>query len=235
MVLSNASLYTGIREFARRFSNSNTTNYPNAQLDASVNAYYDSFVSEVLKSMDDWDFQGEIATSSLVANQQEMVFPSDILKIKRVEVTYDGTNWYTATKFDISERSSANDTTSIARDFDVSKPYVELHDNSVFLYPIPTVSVTGGIKIWYEKLPTFLSAVTDEPTFSRPFHVGLAYGAAKDFLEQYPSKENSPRLVSATNNVTVVLGRMKEFYQKKDQDRDYVVSASYVEWGYGND
>lgn len=191
------------------------------------------FVSEVLKSMDDWDFQGEIATAPMVVGQQEYIFPTDILKIKRIEATYDGTNWNHDTRFDINDRTDPTDTTSITNDFNVNDPFVDIYDNSIFLYPIPT-SASGIIKIWYEKLPTALSAVTDEPVFARPYHVGLAYGAAKDYCEQYPSKENATRLTTNTNNLTIAIGRMKEFYQKKDQDRDYIVESQFVDYDYGN-
>jgi hypothetical protein len=234
MILYNASISTGIRNFARRFSNSNTANYSNADLDASVNAYYDLFVGEILKSMDDWDFQGEVATASLVANQQEYVFPSDILRIKRIEVTYDGTNWKYIDRFDINDRTEATDTTSIANDFTSNEPKADIHDNSIFLYPIPSSNVTNGLKIWYEKNPTVLTNATDEPVFARPYHIGLAYGAAKDWLEQYPSKENVTRLTTATTNLEKTIARMKEFYQKKNQDRDYIVTPGYVEYDYGN-
>lgn len=233
MVLSNASLYTGIREFARRFSNSNSTSYTDAQLDASINAYYDTFVSEILKSMDDWDFSGEIATASLVANQQEYTFPTDILKIKRIEVSYDGTVWNEATRFDVNEIGEATDSTSVRNDFNTNEPYADLHDNSLFLFPVPTSNITGGLKIYYEKLPTFLSAVTDEPAFARPFHKGLAYGAAKDFCEQFPEGRSS-HLATSTQNLEMTMARMKEFYQKKDQDREYSVSSAFVDYDYGN-
>lgn len=235
MILYNASTSNGLRNFARRFSNSNTSNYSNADLDASINAYYDVFVTEILKSMDDWDFNGEIATTSMVAGQQEYTFPSDILKVKSIEVTYDGVNWRKATKFDINEKSTANNTASITRDFTVDEPYVDIHDDGIFLFPVPSANSTNGIKIYYEKLPTQLSAVTDEPTIPRPFHIGLAYGAAKDWLEQFPSKENATRLSTATNNLNITLARTKDFFTKRDQDRDYVVSTGYVEYDYGND
>lgn len=233
MVLSNASLYTGIREFARRFSNSNSTNYPDAQLDASINAYYDTFVSEILKSMDDWDFEGEIATASLVANQQEYTFPTDILKVKRVEVSYDGTKWEVVSRFDVNERGEATDSTSVRNDFNVNEPYADLHDNSLFLYPVPTANVSGGLKIFYEKLPTLLSSATDEPSFARPFHKGLAYGAAKDFCEQFPEGRQN-HLATNGNNLELTIARMKEFYQKRDQDREYSVATAFVSYDYGS-
>lgn len=201
-----------------------------------MNAYYDLFVGEILDSMDDWDFQGEVATADLVANQQEYLFPADILKIKRVEVSFDGVNWQKAEPLDINEIGHATDSTTIASHFNVSEPYFDLHDASLFLFPIPTSNVTGGLKIWYEKLITKLSAATDEPSFARPYHKGLAYGAAKDYFEKYLDVSGNPdKLVNADNQMGVYINRMKAFYRKKDQDRMYNLQTYDPGYDYGND
>ena len=186
--------------------------------------------------MDEWDYQGETATADLVASQQEYIFPSDILKIKRIEISYDGTNWYKAEPMDINERGEATDTTSIASDFTTSEPFFDLMDNSVMLYPIPSANVTGGIKIWYEKLQTALSADTDEPNFAKPFHKGLCYASAKDYFEKYlDTKGNLAKMQNAENKMETYIQRMKTFYRKKNQDRAYNVDVAFVDYDFGND
>jgi hypothetical protein len=234
MQLNNASLpRQALRGETRYLTNTNTTTYTNADLDASINNYLDLFTTEILDSMDEWDYQGEIATTDLVASQQEYVFPTDILKIKRIEISYDGTKWYLANPMDINERGEATDTTSIANDFSTSDPFYDLMDNSLMLYPIPTSSVVGGLKIWYEKLQTHLSTDTDSPNFARPFHKGLCYGAAKDYFEKYLEKGNAQKLANATNQLELYIGRAKSFYRKKNQDRQYIVESSFADYEYG--
>lgn len=238
MNLYNASLPSDtLRGFTRNITNTNSTTYTDAELDASVNMYLDLFTTEILDSMDEWDFQGEIATTDLVANQQEYVFPSDILKIKRVEVSYDGTNWYEAAPMDVNERGGANDSTSIRNDFTTNKPYYDLMDNSVFLFPIPTAASTAGIKIFYEKLQTHLSADTDSPNFVRSFHKGLCYGAAKDYFEKFLGERSGfdIKLQNAKNELEEYIMRMKSFYRRRNQDRQYIVGAVDVDYDYGND
>ena len=186
--------------------------------------------------MDEWDFQGEIATTSLVANQQEYVFPTDLLKIKRIEVTYDGTNWYVVNPMDINERGYPTDTTTLTSDFTASDPFYDLMDNSIMLYPIPTAAVTSGLKIWYEKNVTQLSSVTDEPNIPRPFQKGLCYGAAKDYFEKYLEKEgNQAKLINANNNLEMYISRMKAFFRKRNQDRQYTVEPAWIDYDYGNE
>ena len=236
MILYNASTSYGIRNFARFHTNTNSTTFSDADVDASINTYYYQFVNEILESMDDWDFQGENATADLVEDQQEYTFPTDILKIKRIEVTYDGTNWYLANWFDINERGQATDSTSISQDFEKTKPFVDLYDNSLFLYPIPDDDVTGGLRIWYEEEPTLLSSVTDEPIIAQAYQKGLAYGAAKDYFDKYSEK---PGYVTKSrtmgNNLQDIINKMRTYYNKKSQDRNYEISTAFTDFEYGND
>lgn len=233
MILYNASTSAGLRNQTRFLTNTDTTTYSNADLDASINTYYHLFVNEILEAMDGWDFQGEIATTNLVANQQEYVFPTDILKIKRVEITYDGTNWYNAQPFDINMRGTATDTTSIASDFDKSSPFFDAFENSLFLYPIPDAARTAALKIWYEDEVAELSNATDEPDFAEAYHKGLCYGAAKDWFQKYAEvPANIKKAQMMENEMQAYITRMKVFYNRKTQDDVYAVETGYVEWEY---
>lgn len=234
MILYNASTSAGLANFTRFLTNTNTTTYTANDLTANLNMWYHNVVNEILQAMDDWDFQGEFATTNLVANQQEYTLPTDILKIKRVEITYDGTNWEKVSIFDINQRGMATDSTTVNNDFNTSDPYADLMDNSLFLYPIPTANSTAGLKIWYEKEATELSSDTDEPGFAEAYHKVLCYGAAKDYFEKYSEREGSTNKRNLMQqNVNDLLERLKEHYNTKDQDRDYIIQPSYVDYDYG--
>jgi len=225
---------TEIRAFTRFLTNTNSTTYTDADLDANVKNYNYLFTTEILESMDEWEFQGEVATGSTVEDQQEYILPTDILKIKRVEITYDGTTWYEARPMDINEKEGATDTTSIGNDFTQSEPKYDLMDNSIMFYPIPDATVVSSIKIWYENLPTALSAGTS-PEFAEPFHRGLAYGAAKDYFDKYlESGANADKSIKADNNMEKYIQRMKIFYRKRNQDRKYVVDINDTDYEYDN-
>ncbi|MFA6712138.1 MAG: hypothetical protein WCS33_05475 [Candidatus Caldatribacteriota bacterium] len=233
MILYNASQSKGLRNFTRFLTNSNSTTYTDADVDASLNMYYHDIVNQILESMDGWDFQGEIATANLVASQQEYVLPTDILKIKRIEITYDGTTWNKARFFDISEDPDPTDSTTITRNFSTNDPYVDLHDNSVFLFPVPTANVSAGIKIWYEKEATELSSATSEPVFAEAYHKILCYGAAKDYFEKYADVEgNTNKRNLQQQNYNRMLEDLKTFYNTKNQDRDYEIKPYFVDYDY---
>jgi hypothetical protein len=213
---------TQLRAYSRFLTNTNSTTFTDADTLVSANVWYDLLAAEIVSSMDDWDIGGEISTTDLVAGQQEYVFPTDIFKIKRIEVSYDGTNWYVAKRFDVSELGIATDTTSILNNFSKSKPFVDVYDNSIFLYPIPDVSVTGGLKIYYEPLVTQLSTGTDEPNMARPFHVGIAMGMAKDYLSKYSGVgSNDTKYMKIENDLAKLRNDMKEYYRSRNQDREY--------------
>lgn len=185
--------------------------------------------------MDDWDFNGEVATSNLVAGQREYVFPDDLLKVKRVEVQLNG-QWVKSTPIDVNELNVATDDASILNNFSNTNPKHDLMDNSLFLYPAPTANVTGGIKIYYEPLPAHLVEVTDSPAFAKPFHKGLCYGAAKDYFEKFSEVgKNERKAVNADAKLEGYIQRMKAFYRKKNQDRDYVIGGYESDYDYGND
>src|SRR5579872_319914 len=69
-----------------------------------INTWYHKVVTMILEAQDDWDFDDlnntdyPVATTPLVANQRDYTFPASlkILKIKRVDISYDSTNWFRA-------------------------------------------------------------------------------------------------------------------------------------------
>ena len=144
-------------------------------------------VTSILESQDDWDFHDPnasgdpVLSKNLVADQQNYDLESDgILKVKRVEVTYDGSSWYKAEPFDMNERSSSIQSTEIAGDFATTKPFYAVFDNAVQLYPIPGSNVTNGLKIYATvEIDKFTNAdTTQEPPVDEPFRPLIAIGAS---------------------------------------------------------
>lgn len=151
----------------------------------------------VFDSQDDWDFDDSnlasndypVATTPLVAAQRDYTFPSSlkILRLKRVDVTYDGTNWYKAEPFDSGETGLGlgNDTNTDSRFFKTA-PYYDLRGNSVWIYPLPNAAdVTAGAKIRVEFLRELYEYTTSDTSktvpFDKPFHNMPAIGASLDF------------------------------------------------------
>lgn len=158
-----------------------TANYSDANLLTSLNDYYFQAISIALKSSGDWQVNGEIATTSLVANQQEYVLPTTLIDINKIEANFLGgtLDWVNLNIQKglrgevISNDDNQTATTSIYE--------CDLYDNSIFLRYKPESSVSDGLKIWYSKEATALSDAGDEPNLPEHLHLYLVYGACCDY------------------------------------------------------
>lgn len=207
------------------------------QVTAMINRAYHKTVSIILDSQDEWDWDDTnhtdypIATTALVASQQDYTFPASlkILKIKRVEVALDGSNWKKAEPFDVNERSNPSTSSSISQDFSTSEPFYDVVGNAIFLYPIPAVSGSGLLKIWFQReMDEFTSAdTTQEPGIEEPFHPMLAIGAA---MEYWTWKNNPNRSVMFQNQWNEYEARLRNFVGQKQKDRNYILKPAYTSY-----
>lgn len=211
-----------------------TTDYPNANRLINLNIWYDKIHTMILQSQDEWDFDDSnnddfpILTTDLVASQQDYPLPTGSLAFNRVEVSYDGTNWYKAPSMDIKGIEISTDTTSIADNFSTDEPCYDIRANSIFLYPIPSANVTAGLKVWIDRNMTLFTTtdlVTNPtevfPGFDRNFHPMLAFGGAFEW-----AVAKKPELAP---NFKVVLddyeARLRAHYGKKQKDGETIISA----------
>lgn len=236
MQLNNASLANqSLRGYARFLTNSDSTSYANADLDANINRWYHLLVNEILESEDDIDFNMETETISLVTDTQTYSVTGKVLRIKRIEVTYDGTNWYDVSFMDVNERGEATDTTSISNDFEKTEPYADVYVDDetvkIDLYPIPDTDVTDGLKVWKVTEVTELSADSDEPVLPEAYHKALCYGAAVDYFEKY-HPEKADRMEAKFEKAVV---RLRGFYARRHKEKAWVLKQSYSDYDYGQD
>lgn len=221
-----------LQALTRRLTNTTSTEYSDTNLNASLTSGAHFLMSEVFDAMDDWDIKGEIATTNLVDGQNEYVFPSDIAKIKRIEVSYDGTNWYKVKFFDVNEKQSAL-TGKEDSDYAKQEPYAEIFDNSIFLYPTPDANATAGLKIWYSKesvgtndagedISSF-STSTDKPILRPAFQKGLVFIASIDYFTQFKDWES---VTIMEQKLEKIIARMRTFYGNRISDRKVVVQGN---------
>ena len=214
----------------RFLTGAGTDTYTDAEIKSNLTDYARDFNTEILNAQDEWDFNGEIAPADLEDDKEEYVFPTDLLTIKRIEVSYDGTDWYKATIWDSSERS---DKLSDKDDFSKDDPYVDIFDNSLFLYPTPDADVTGGLKIWYSEGRvgksatgtdiTSFSADTDIPSLVEAFQKGLIWGACKDWAHKYQEWDKAR---AWDGELQRVIEKMKTFYGSRIQDRRVIIKTA---------
>lgn len=151
---------------------------------------YNRLVDEIVSTGGDYFM--EKATFSLVANQQEYTFPSDLRKFREVELAYDSSAqmWARGVKTDISllpERTEAHMLSAAS----TSNPYIDILEDSFFIYPEPDSAVTSGGKLFYIKTPpeaatvSAVSAASATITFPQQYEHLIPLGIASELWMKF--------------------------------------------------
>ncbi len=211
-------------------TSTNSSSFPDAKLVVEVNNAFDRVVSLIHASDGRWEWDDSnntdlpIATTALVANQQDYTLSTDHLQITRVEYKDNAAspNWHLLMPIDQADiyNQSLTDYLKTA-----SNPvYYDKIGNSVFLYPMPSFSQSASLKVYFKRGPNYFttSDTTKAPGFNTLYHDLLAlwpsynYALANDksngnallaqinlkedaLREEYAlrSKEDTPRLRAA--------------------------------------
>ena len=185
-----------------------TTEYSDADIKIAINNYYHDFIIRAIMANIGWEVSGEVATTNLVANQREYLFPTDLLIIKSIEANLSvdaAENQWTKLKIiDIGNIHHALTNQQDATDTIDSAHEVRLYDESMFFNWLPKNSVTNGLKVYYSKETTDLSSDVSLPNLPQFLHIGLCYGAAMDYALE---TEQNRRL---SNNKTLLDEKLQE-------------------------
>ena len=202
-----------------------------AQFTRRINKWYQKVVTMIFASRDDWDWDDTnatdypVATTNLVANQQDYGIPLslNVLKIERVEISFDGTTYFRANPIDIKSINHAVTGTVALNDFSTNAPCYEIRANSFWVYPTPIANATAGIKIWFLRGPLefTIADTTKQPGIDAPFHGMIATGASFDFakIKNLPS---APALQAELQDYET---RLKQYYGLKDEDKRWQFGA----------
>lgn len=243
-------------------TNTDTTSYTDANLLININIWYQKVVSMILESQDESDFDDSnvIATypvyERVLAVRRDYAFSTAAwaavgkegaanasaaailpLKIKRLDVTYDGVNWYKAEPIDDGEINYGlgNEATT-DQNFVLTNPRYDVRSNAVFIYPLATAAqVTAGAKMRLETernvIPFTsgdLSAGTAVPGFDAPFHPIVADGASFE----YAVSRQLPQLAQIQSRLLDWELRLRQAYGRKQIDRTLNLTPCYSDASY---
>jgi hypothetical protein len=188
-----------------------------------VNEAYNRYVSIAMKSDGKWQFDDSnygdypIAVTDLVANQSDYQFLVSMVDILSVEIQNAGSVWYTMTEID--EQELANDHISMSQRFKIaSQPYAfNRTANSIFLLPAPNYSLTGGLKIKYQRPPSYFvyTDTSKTPGFAETQHEYLANYAIWKYMA---SKGMSPASAFAQMVQDAEQVGIPSLYYKREKD-----------------
>lgn len=234
---------------ARALCNVNSTDYTDANLLIDINIWLVKVGDMIFGSQDNSDFDDAratdypVQTTPMVANQRDypIAVTERLMKLKRVDVCYDGTNAYKAESFDTGTFTGGikfNNSSSVDATFDGNfvqqNPRYDFSYGAVWISPMPVAAdVTNGGFIrteWERSITPFtsaeLTAGTAIPGFDPPFHPILAYGAAKEFA----TARQLPQLEEIQPELDKYEQRIRAAYGRKDLDMRLNLQADYVNY-----
>jgi hypothetical protein len=197
-----------------------------------INEAYSRYINIATHSDGKWQFDDNnygdypFAITDLVANQQDYQFLTSMLDILSIEVQNTGGIWYTLSEID--EQDMANDHQSMTQRFIIpSQPWVfNRTSNSIFLLPAPNYNKTGGLKVKYQRPPSYFlyTDTTKVPGFAETFHEYLAnyaiwkYAASKGMS----IKTDFQAMVDKAEQIEI-----PNFYLKREKDTTKKIYSKY--------
>jgi hypothetical protein len=167
-----------------------SADWTDLELNALINARYHQVYSAVIATYDEYA-ELKVATTDLVAGQQEYETQLDFMKMRRVELKFDPTNTNFTRAFPATLDAVRGDLGNLNAGR-TSKPHYYLRGNIIGLLPIPTVDIEDGMKSWY--YATVGDLVENSDTVILPYAdrdwLIIVYGAVADALnfgQQEPS------------------------------------------------
>jgi hypothetical protein len=183
--------------------------YADTDVDRNINRWYNNAIGSLLKVNGEWQVNGEIATTDLVAGQREYTIPADTMKVNEVYIKSTSSGEYVKAR----QRDPLNVDIE-PEEYHPYPPYppeYDLLDNSFFIYIAEEsiTDVTAGLKIHYQSDVTELSTGTDKPNLAEPFKRFLTYGACYDYCL---ANEMRIRADEFKELMAITKAEMLEFY-----------------------
>ena len=169
----------------------NSTNYSDtlALIDLNKSYHYieDCLTQEIWESF----LYQEFTTDTTVAGQKEYTLPASISwnldginKVLGISIDY-GDGYKKATKFDVN--SLDKDISWYETHQSTSSPIYTIQDNSIMIFPVPTATTIGDIKIyWVQNLIDLTSSTAETDVFNgkihKKYHPLIALGAEQFYF-----------------------------------------------------
>ena len=205
----------------------------------NINEAIYELVVEMMRSIDsfDWDDINNtadypIGTAALTLNR-DYTLPAALgfMTLKRLDVSYDGVNWYKAEAIDSAEMKHGlgddNNASNEDQYYDLTAPRYDPKSDGFWLYPLATqAQIDAGAKFRIEftrEFNEFVSSdTTQEPPIDRPFHDLVSVLASL----KWAVMKDQVRAQNLNNLYLQGLEKMKTYYGRKNTDAQLVFDAN---------
>jgi hypothetical protein len=191
----------------------NSSSFTAADMLILINNAYERVASLIISVDGRWQWDDTnntdlpIATTALVANQQDYSLASTHLEITGIELKDSTGNWIPLIPIDQNDIKYNLSTTDFLKDAGIPQYYDKL-GMSLFLYPKPNYSQAASLKIRYQRAPALytsgeVTTGTKQPGFNSLYHdlipIWVSYeyafangmNTANKFLEEINRKEEA--------------------------------------------
>lgn len=205
---------------------------------ADVNETQYDLIVDIMQLQDSFDWDDPyrtdypIATTPLTTNRDYQFDQLSFLKLKRVDITYDGINWERATPFDSATymKGFGNDT-QVDQHFDTSKPMYDPKSFGFWLYPKATAAqVADGALARIEFSRAFdefkFDDTEQQPAIDRPFHDLIAIGAS---LKWAIRKGDQTKINNLTLQYERGRDKMIQHYADRNEDKFFTFTDTYLQ------
>jgi hypothetical protein len=176
-----------VLDHARYLTHSSTTDNTGGDTDLLriLNDYVYRMVTKIVSMNEDKYGRKAYTSLSVSANQENYALPDDCMRIKRLEISYDGTSWRKVTTHDDGQVEAALDPTTISQDYSTSAPYADIYGNCIYLRPIPATQISLGLKLWYIRRPGAITNITGGSIdLPGEYHGYLTNGVASEIFKR---------------------------------------------------
>ena len=166
-----------------------------------------------------------IATTSLVASQQDYGIAVGHLKVLKVRIKDQQGNWVS---LDPINRRDLTDSQLTATAGD-PKRYDKV-GNSLFLYPKPSYASSGGLEVQFQRGASYFATTdtTKTPGFATHFHRLVSLYAALDYCE---TNDFDKRAAKIRANIQTVEAELVQHYSSRDLDAKISLKIQNEDYG----
>jgi len=210
-------------------TNTNSTSFPAADMLIAINNAYERVVSLIMQVDGRWEWDDDnqtnlpIATTTLVAAQQDYTLSVNHLDIKRVEVLDSSGNYVHLTPINESDLRGVALTEFM--ETDGMPVYYDKVGSSIMLYPAPatgSVTLAAGLKVYFSRPPLLFSAAevttgTKVPGFNSLYHSLIPLWVANDY---FLSKSMTNKIPAIMNEANRLEDAIQDAYQVRSKDEN---------------
>jgi hypothetical protein len=191
MQFSDSTNNSGIVQQVRNMMRVDSTQWSDAKIVNSVNNWLDTVTGYAINAdrRFQWDDTNHtklpIGTTNLVANQSDYSFLTDeqgnsILNLTRIDILDSNGQYHQLTPIDMVNIDGAVDAELVTAGLPTQ--YDKVADNIIRLFPKPSASVTNGLKFYFQRSPSYFTALdtTKAPGVAPLLHRGFVIAAAYD-------------------------------------------------------